>query len=323
MTTLFYYGTDSYQVEQAVASAVEIAARGDWGQLNLSRLDGADPDVLRTAYNHLSTPALGSGQRVVVVMNPGCFTGKVSQPVIEALDQVLARAGDGLLIFGLHGTPDKRLKPVKRVLSVAQAQVFDQIAPWETERLLKHVRTQAAQMDLRIDGTTARVLADAVGNDTRRLVAELTKLKVLGSEPLTPELVQGLVDCQTQSALQIADSLRRGNLTAALITLNDLLTQHEPPLRLLATLIRQFYLWVQTKTLEHDPDPMVATIANLNPYRVKYLKQDVKRVSLAQLHQTLSELLRVEVALKEGADPRLALEQGFVRATQPITQTAG
>ncbi|MGB8698450.1 MAG: DNA polymerase III subunit delta, partial [Thermosynechococcaceae cyanobacterium] len=172
------------------------------------------------------------------------------------------------------------------------------------------------------------VLAEAVGNDTRQLYSELEKLKLFASadatanpsKPLEAAAVANLVSTTQQSSLELANALRQGQTDRALGLIEALLSHNEPALRISATLIKQFRTWLWVKVLqtagERDERAIAKAADIANPKRVYFLSQDVKALSQEQLQQTLTLLLDLDVALKQGQEARATLQTKAVELCQ-------
>ncbi|HEY9825342.1 MAG TPA: hypothetical protein V6D19_07835, partial [Stenomitos sp.] len=75
-----------------------------------------------------------------------------------------------------------------------------------------------------------------------------------------------------------------------------------------ATLIKQFRTWLWVKLMvvagERDERAIAKAADIANPKRIYFLTQDVSTIAVSQLQQALSLLLDLEVALKQGQEPR-------------------
>ena len=170
------------------------------------------------------------------------------------------------------------------------------------------------------------LLAEAVGNDTRQLYSELEKLKLYVTQPdgsvqtVDPAVVTALVRTTQQSSLELANWVRQGLTAKALGVLDDLLRHNEPPLRISATLIKQFrtWLWVKLMQVSGERDErVIAKAADIaNPKRIYFLSQDVKALSPKQLQQTLAILLALEAALKQGQEAKGTLQTKVIELCQ-------
>jgi DNA polymerase III subunit delta len=120
------------------------------------------------------------------------------------------------------------------------------------------------------------------------------------------------VSSTQQSALELANTARQGLTDKALGLVEELLRHNEPPLRISATLIKQFRTWLWVKLLqeagERDERAIAKAADIANPKRIYFLSQDVKLISRHQLQQTLGILLELEAALKQGQEPKGTLQ---------------
>jgi DNA polymerase III subunit delta len=128
------------------------------------------------------------------------------------------------------------------------------------------------------------------------------------------------VSTTQQSSLELANLVRQGLPDKALSLLEDLLRHNEPPLRISATLIKQFRTWLWVKLMqasgERDERAIAKAAEIANPKRVYFLSQDVKALSSRQLQQTLLILMELEVALKQGQEAKGTLQTKVIELCQ-------
>jgi DNA polymerase III subunit delta len=232
------------------------------------------------------------------------------------------------LLFTYNSKPDGRSKLTKLLQQVATVEEFTLPPPWKIDLIRKTVQQTAKQLNVKLTDAAIDLLTDAVGNDTRQLFSELEKLKLYvshGQDDVTaPEIdaaqVVALVSTTQQSALELADAIRQGLTDKALGLVEGLLCHNEPALRISATLIKQFRTWLWVKAMqnagERDEREIAKAADIANPKRIYFLSQDVKKLSQAQLQQTLSILLELEVALKQGQDARNTLQTKVIELSQ-------
>jgi DNA polymerase III subunit delta len=132
--------------------------------------------------------------------------------------------------------------------------------------------------------------------------------------------VMALVGTTQQSSLELANAIRQGATDKALSLIDNLLRHNEPALRISATLIKQFRTWLWVKVMqqagERDEREIAKAADIANPKRIYFLSQDVKPLSQAQLQQTLSILLDLEVALKQGQEAKRTLQTKTIELCQ-------
>ncbi|MCJ8280409.1 MAG: DNA polymerase III subunit delta, partial [Rivularia sp. ALOHA_DT_140] len=113
---------------------------------------------------------------------------------------------------------------------------------------------------------------------------------------------------------------RMGDTAKALTLVADLMNAYEPSLRIVATLIGQFrtWLWVRImmETGERSSQAIAAAAEVRNHYRIKYLQQEVRFLSVQQLISCLPILLELEVNLKQGAAQTLTLQTKVIELCQ-------
>ncbi|MGF1513517.1 MAG: DNA polymerase III subunit delta, partial [Elainellaceae cyanobacterium] len=215
-----------------------------------------------------------------------------------------------VLLLTASQKPDGRLKSTKLLQQYAQVREFSTISPWKTDQLVRQVQETAKAMQVPLAAGTADLLAEAVGNNTRQLHAELEKLRLYtNGQPVTPDAVAQLVNTYTQSSLKLATAIREGNTADALTQLQELLNRNEPSLRILAVLVGQFRTWLWVKLMiesgERDERAIAQAAEVRNPKRIYFLKQEVQRLPLARLQQSMALLLELESGLKLGGGEML------------------
>ncbi|MEN9263206.1 MAG: DNA polymerase III subunit delta, partial [Gloeomargarita sp. GMQP_bins_44] len=185
---------------------------------------------------------------------------------------------------------------------------FNPIPPWRTEELAALVREMAQEIPVALSQEAVAYLVAAIGNDRYRLEQELHKIALLRPEdprPLQVAEIQPLVPPTTQTSLALAQAIRQGQVDQALHLWQDLLGMGEPPLRITATLVSQFRLWLWVKLAQMDrqvtPEKVVAMTNLGNPKRLYFLSKEVQGIPLAALAETLERLLALEWGLKQGA----------------------
>ena len=108
----------------------------------------------------------------------------------------------------------------------------------------------AQELGLKLTKDAIQLLAESVGNNTRQLYLELDKLQLLAGgagEQIDRVMVASLVVSNTQNSLQLAAAIRQGDVGTALQTIEELINHNEPALKIVATLVGQFRMWLWVK----------------------------------------------------------------------------
>jgi DNA polymerase III subunit delta len=327
MPVYFYWGEDDYRLQRAANHLREQVLDPMWVSFNFDKIGPEHPDAVIVALNQVMTPVLGSGGRLVWLVNTS-LGQRSNEDILAELSRTLPNIPDNAhLLLTSPSKPDGRSKVVKLLQQHADVKEFALTPTWKTEDLLANVRQAAQQAGVKLAAAAQELLSEAVGNDTRQLVMELEKLRLFAEgKELTVAEVASLVTASSQNSLQLAAVIRQGDTSKALGLVADLIRQNEAPLRIVASLTRQFRTWMWVKLLseagERDPQ-VIAKAADIgNPKRVYILQKEVQRLTAAQLLATLPILLDLEVGLKQGAEPITTLQTKIIQLCQVFANSA-
>jgi DNA polymerase III subunit delta len=327
MPVYFYWGEDDYRLQRAVNHLREQVLDPMWVSFNFDKIGSEQADAVMVALNQLMTPVLGGGGRLVWLVNTS-LGQRSNEDILAELSRTLPNVPDNAhLLLTSPSKPDGRSKVVKLLQQHAEVKEFALTPTWKTEDLLANVRQAAQQAGVKLSAAAQELLSEAVGNDTRQLVMELEKLRLFAAgKELSVAEVASLVTASSQNSLQLAAVIRQGDTNKALGLVADLIRQNEAPLRIVASLIRQFRTWMWVKLLseagERDPQ-VIAKAADIgNPKRVYILQKEVQRLSASQFLATLPILLDLEVGLKQGAEPITTLQTKIIQLCQIFANAA-
>lgn len=321
MPVYLYWGEDDYRLAQAVQTLRDRVLDPIWSSFNYDKIETEQPDAVIQGLNQAMTPSFGTGGRLVWFANT-TLVQRCSEPLLEELERSLAAlpATSHLLLTTEH-KPDGRSKVTKLLQKHAEIQEFSAIPPWKTEQLLDRVQQAAQQVGVKLTANSSELLAESVGNDTRRLFTELEKLRLFtAAEVIEVETVAALVPVTTQNSLQLAEAIRRGDAERSLSLIAELTRQDEPALRIVASLVKQFRTWLWVRLMveagERDERVIAQAAQVSNPRRIYFLQQEVQSLSAAQLQQALPLLLDLEVSLKRGSDQLSSLQSKALELCQ-------
>jgi DNA polymerase III subunit delta len=329
MPILLYWGDDEFALNQAVIALQKNIVDAAWASFNYEKMAGEQPAVTIQALNQAMTPPFGSGQRLIWLANTHVVS-QCSESILTELERTLPYLpATTTLLLTSTNKPDGRLKASKFIQKQAEVREFALIPPWKTAELGQQVRQLAQQLGVQLTKEAIELLAESIGNNTRQLHTELTKLSLFAldrSTPLTVTDVSSLVMATTQNSLQLANALRQGDMGNSLSLIHALIQRNEPALKIMATLVGQFrtWLWIKMLTAAGAPEEEVAREAEIgNPKRLYFLRQDLQQVSVRQLREVLPELLMLELALKQGQEPEMAFQTRAIAICQIMTKNDG
>ncbi len=325
MPILLYWGDDEFALNQAAIELQKNTVDAAWSSFNYEKIAGDQPAGTIQALNQAMTPPFGNGQRLIWLVNTHVVS-QCSESILAELERTLPDIpATTTLLLSSANKPDGRLKASKFIQKQATVREFALLPPWKTAEIGQQVKQLAHKLGVNLTKEAIDLLAESIGNNTRQLHTELTKLSLFAYErpaPLTAIEVSSLVMATTQNSLQLANALRQGDLDSSLSLIHALIQRNEPALKIVATLVGQFRIWLWVKILTESgaPDEEIAKEAEIgNPKRLYFLRQDLQKISVRQLRQILPELLLLELSLKQGQEPEMALQTRSIAICQIVT----
>lgn len=318
-----YWGEDDFTMEKAIANLRDEVIDASWSSFNYTTFPPDYPNAAIEALNQAMTPPFGTGGRLVWLMNSN-ITQQSDKNLLSELERTLSVIPDNSYLLITSGSkPDERLKTTKLLKKFAQIREFGLISPFKTDLLKQNVNDAAKSVGIKITSNCADFLVEAIGNDTRLLYNELQKLQLYlqgSNQVLDVDTASQLVRNTTQNSLQLAGAIRMGDTAKALSLVADLMSAYEPSLRIVATLIGQFRTWLWVKIMmesgERNPQAIASAAEIRSHFRVKYLQQEIRFLSLQQLISCLPILLELEVNLKQGSPQTLTLQTKVIELCQ-------
>jgi DNA polymerase-3 subunit delta len=180
--------------------------------------------------------------------------------------------------------------------------------------LEKWIEKRAQRLDVKITSGAISLLANFIGNELRLLANELDKLATyVGPGGTIQEAAIRLLSAQVQEAriFDLTDALAQRSRQQALNILHDLLSDGEPPLRLISTITTQVRSLLLVKELSQKGmrAPQIASTLGMAPFIVDKALRQVGKFSVTQLEGTYRQLLAADAALKRSRmTPEMALD---------------
>jgi len=307
---IFYGDEDFFMEESAAVIRARIFPDGaDKAVVNSIR---AKEIPLAQVLDMAETVSLFGGARLVIVSDAPYFAKAEKDD--DAFRRLLAISAsdyvDACVIFYCTEF-SLNLKISKELTATGVVFRFEDLKPlalesWLRQRLAAHGKTA--------DGQALSLLIQRVGRDMRRLANEADKLAVyLGHRK---ELDETAVMEATARSLQgdifaLTDSVVSGRSARALVLLRDLLGAGEPPLRILAMLVRQFRMLGDCRELLQGgcaPDELAAHLG-VPPFVANKLAVQARKTDDAALTRAVDLLLQADQDIKRGrVDQSLVME---------------
>ncbi len=311
MPIYLYWGEDDFAIAKSVKKLQSQILDPNWIDFNYHRYRGDNSEKIIEGLNEVMTPPFGMGERLIWLADT-TICQQCSADLLAELQRTLpVIPATSHLLLTTSKKPDRRLKSSKLVEQYAQVTEFSFIPYWNTEAISRNIRQTATEMGVKLTPQAVELLTESVGNNTRQLWNELEKLSLFykkesgNKKVIDVDAVSALVICNTQNSLQLAAAIRDRKIETALSLINDLINRNEPPLRIVATLVKQFRTWAIVKAMWESGERDLKTIANMaeigNPNRLKYIYREIQSISANQLLASLPILLSLEYGLKRGA----------------------
>ena len=310
---LFIHGFETYQVRQKVNQVVDKAVTQGVPATNVHRLDAAETEL---------------SQLVGIIRNQGLFAERQVVVIRDGLSELSAKDAEELVaaaaetdeqtvvVLAEYGKPDKRRGAFKQTMKQAAKT-------WEFPELdmagARLFATEyAKQQGYRINGAALTALLEAGTPDGWRLATELDKLALAADDqPITDSLVHEQVAAEMAGDIfMLVDAAGRRQAAPALKSLKALTVAGEPPLRILAMLLRQYRLLLVVHDLlgrgasDAQIQEALASIGNrVPPFVLKKLKTQAGLFTDREVVDNFDQLAEIDYQVKTGrTEAEAALE---------------
>lgn len=176
------------------------------------------------------------------------------------------------------------------------------------------ITKRSKHLGVSITPEAKKLLGDFIGNNLRLLANELDKLATYVGKGATiniDDVRQLSAQVQEARIFDLTDALAQRNRQQALNILHDLLSDGEPPLKLLSTMTSQVRSLLLVKELAQKGmrAPQIVSALGIAPFIVDKSLRQVAKFSPAQLESAYRQLLATDAALKRSRlTPEMALD---------------
>lgn len=331
-----FYGTVGFMRQEAVAALKQYFGDGDNGQLNITVLD-AEKTGLTEVIEAANTLPLFSEKRLVVVENAPYFKNRRKKGEEEQTEQddgselllnyLAAPNPTACLVFVSPEGVNKNKKTFKALEKSGQALEF---APIKGRELEEWVADQFAVRGKKIEKGALQYLLTVSSDDPGILTGEIEKLSLLDLKSNAVDLTQVKLATSTSAeanVFQLVDHIGNKQSAMAIKLLREMLSQGEPPVKLLIMISRQLRLILAAKSIGNDgyTQNQVSATLGIHPYVGQKIMQQARNFSPEQLQLALENCLEIDIALKTGRGvPALLLEMGIIciGTSQPFNLSA-
>lgn len=280
-------------------------------------LDQADPQTCLARYDDgaelaavlddlRTLPFLGD-RRLVVVEDADAFVSRHRAALEAYLD---APAACGTLMLIVNSWPSN----TRLAKTVAKIGVALDCSPPAPGNMGTFLRKQAAALGRKLDPAAVDLLVQWLGNDLARAAGELEKLALYteGREAITAEDIAAVVVATAgANPFALTDALTATDPAAALNVLESILTQRGEEFRVLGMIGWHLRRALKAKYMlaAGKREAEVLQAAHVFGRGQQPFRQLLGRRSIEQLCADFRQLIRADLALKTGADPKAALQR--------------
>lgn len=310
------YGEESFLMEQKL-QVLKKEYNCSEEMMNLSIYRG-DEDSMESVYEDLITPPFFTDKKMIVLKNLYFLTTKKlkkDNSEIEYFEKCLDNDSKEVIfvIYHVGKDFDERKKIVKRLRKEAKFFEIDKVNHY---KLSDSTRQAVKRRNAVIDDDALELLLSRLGDSLNNVVMEVEKL-CLYDKHITYETVDKLVSKPLdENVFALTSAILQRNRQKMFSIYKDLMILNEEPIKLIVLIAGQMRLIYQVKLLDRKgyTDKEIGKILGVNPYRLKYLRQEGKDFDLNELLKCLDALSRLDVEIKTGKiDKKMGLELFMIR----------
>ncbi|MBO8462809.1 MAG: DNA polymerase III subunit delta [Firmicutes bacterium] len=289
------YGEESYLCQQA-KNKLKAALSSPDDTMNYSYYEGKKINTVEVVDLAMTLPFFQE-KRLILLEDTGFFKNSPDDIV-----QLIGDLPDTTCLIFVEQEVDKRSRLYKAVQKVGY--VANMTTPDE-KTLFVWIASLLKQENKKITEPVLRFFLERTGTDMEHVKQELDKLcaYTLEREEITKDdVLQITTHITTSKIFDMLEAIVRGNQKVAIDYYYDLLALKEPPMRILALLVRQFNLILQVKEMEQHSIPRneIAKQVGIPSFVVnKYLDQG-RRYDRKSLTNILLTCANTEEAVKTG-----------------------
>lgn len=265
------------------------------------------------------TPPFLTEYKMIVVKNPTFLTTQKQKDMSdEEIKMFLKYIGQDnpttiLVIYHDQKNFDERKKVVKELRKKVK---FFEIGKMDYHQLYKATHQAIKARGCEIEDDALELFLSRMPNDLLEISQEVNKI-CLYSKHIQRETIDVMVTKQIEeNVFELTKAILNKETGKSIQIYKDLMMNNEEPIKLIVLIANSLRLLYQVKLLDRKGynDQEIGKILSLNPYRLKYIRQDGKDYELQELLQKLDELSQLDVQIKTGLIDRFrGLELFLIR----------
>ena len=251
------------------------------------------------------TPPFFSEYKIIVVKNPTFLTTQkqkdVSEDDIQLFMDYLSKDNPSTIFVIYHD--QKNFDERKKIVKALRKQTrFIEVGKLDDKQLFKTVHKAFHSRECMIDDDALELFLSRMPNDLLEISQEINKI-CLYSHHITKEVVDMMVPKQIEeNVFELTKAILNKETAHCIHIYKDLMMNNEEPIKLIVLIANSLRLLYQVKLLDRKGynDQEIGKLLSINPFRLRYVRQDGKDYELKELLQKLDELSQLDVAIKTG-----------------------
>lgn len=305
MGIYFFYGDEDYNIELEIKKLRKKLLDENFASMNFKTVDNPNfADLIAL----LRTQPMMFGNQMIVINFEDYFSKTLEDAELDEISKALEDNSSSLYIVFVVTLPrnegkklDSRKRIFKILTKVAQTQEFPTFKTYKTEEIINWINKEAKKLEITIEKEAALTLIEQIGNNLRKMVQELEKLKLLAypQTSITKKMVKEIC-ISNEDLFAFADFLLKGDKCHALIELQKLLDKKHP-LEILSVIHTMLRKWITIKSKSKDqPIFEIAKIVGQHEFVVKTTLEKMKEIPLKTLVELKQNLTQAEYKIKSG-----------------------
>lgn len=264
-----------------------------------------DETPMKDIIEDALTPPFLTEYKMVVMKNPLFFTTQkqknVSDEDVKILMDYLNHDNPSTVFIIYHDQKnfDERKKIVKELRK--KVKFFDYFKV-DYQQIYKTTHQAFLKRNCQIDDDALELFLSRMSDDLLEISQEVNKLS-LYSKHITKEVIDKLVVKRLEeNVFELTKAILNKEMKKSIQIYQDLKMNNEEPIKLIVLIANSLRLLYQVKLLDRKGynDREIGKMLHLNPYRLKYVRQDGKDFEIPDLLKKLNELSELDVAIKTG-----------------------
>lgn len=301
------HGDDAFLLDTHRREIVERVVAGAEAQLCVTSFDGSAE--LADVLDELRTVPFLAPHRLVILRDADAFV-KTHREALEKFFEKPPTSASLLLEVGSWPGNTRLAKLVAKIGQAIDCSVG------EKENLSGWIAKSASKRGKKIAPDASELLAQWVGRDLAALDGEIEKLSLyVGQrEQITTQDVSSLVTASAgPAAFELTNAVTAGDAAWALRALGGMLRTRGDEFKTLGLIAWHLRRAMTAKEKLAAGADLYAALPNMPPGPRKDFMAMLQRRSLRTFHDDFRKLIRADLAMKSGTEPRAALQELVVQ----------